>query len=82
MCARVLKAILLFLYMDEITDSHTSRKVYGYLAIICFLLCLFQFGHIFLQWGDIEEGGSQELMYLTMFVGILGTIFLILNRTD
>jgi len=68
--------------MDESKDLHTSRKVYGFLAAICLFLFLFQCGHMFLQWGDIEEGGSQELMYLTMFVGILGTVFLILNRTD
>lgn len=68
--------------MVESNDSHTSRKVYGFLAAICFLLFLFQCGHMFLQWGNIEEGGSQELEYLTMFVGIMGTIFLILNRAD
>ena len=68
--------------MVENKDPQTSRKVYGVLATICFLVFLFQCGHMFLQWGDIEEGGSQELEYLTMFVGILGTIFLILNRTN
>jgi len=37
---------------------------------------------MFLQWGDIEEGGSQELQYLAMFLGIVGVIFLIFNRTN
>ncbi|QEE14570.1 hypothetical protein DSAG12_00383 [Promethearchaeum syntrophicum] len=68
--------------MVENKEPQTARNVYGILATICLLAFLFQCIYMFLQWGDIEEGGSQELEYLTMFIGIAGMFFLVLNRTS
>ena len=69
---------------DAQSTQSTSKTVSGGLATICLLAFFLWCGYMFLQWGhgEIEEGGSQELQYLAMFLGIIGVIFLILNRTQ
>ena len=68
--------------MSERRDHTNFENLTGLLAMICLLAFFAQCGWMFLQWGDIEEGGTQELQYLAMFLGIVGVLFLILNRTS